>query len=130
MQAVCQRFGMESEVVPCIATGFGGGMGRCGAVCGAVSGGIMALGLKYGRRSPGGRPGDDPEKLRAYDLTSQLYRRFRQEMGSTLCYELTGYDLGTPEGLRAFYASDVPQKVCAKAVVAAARLAEELMASS
>ena len=37
-------------------------------------------------------------------------------MGSLNCRELTGIDLSTPEGLQAFRASDVPVKVCLRAV--------------
>ena len=32
-----------SDLIPKIATGFGGGIGRCGSVCGALAGGVMAL---------------------------------------------------------------------------------------
>ena len=33
------------EVVPCVATGFGAGIGRSGGTCGALSGAVLALGL-------------------------------------------------------------------------------------
>ena len=36
----------ENELIPKIATAFGGGIGRCGSVCGALTGGVMALGIK------------------------------------------------------------------------------------
>ncbi|MGC8896255.1 MAG: C-GCAxxG-C-C family protein [Candidatus Bathyarchaeia archaeon] len=42
----------ENELIPKIATAFGGGIGRCGSVCGALTGGVMALGIKYGTNEP------------------------------------------------------------------------------
>jgi len=42
----------ENELIPRIATGFGGGIGRCGSVCGALTGGVMALGIEYGTNEP------------------------------------------------------------------------------
>ncbi|MDH7477732.1 MAG: C-GCAxxG-C-C family protein, partial [Candidatus Bathyarchaeota archaeon] len=35
----------ENELIPKIATTFGGGIGRCGSLCGALTGGVMALGI-------------------------------------------------------------------------------------
>jgi C_GCAxxG_C_C family probable redox protein len=40
---------LESDCIPRIATGFGGGIGKQGEVCGAVSGGVMVIGLLRGR---------------------------------------------------------------------------------
>ena len=120
MLAVSQHLGMTSDAVPGIATPFGGGIGRSGSVCGAVVGGLMALGLKFGRTQP------QESNASAYARAQELYRRFRQEMGSAICYELTGFDLTTPDGYRQFRASDVPTRVCRRAVTTATRLAAEL----
>jgi len=40
--ALTKFFGIQSPVIPRIATGFGGGFSRTKNVCGALSGGIMA----------------------------------------------------------------------------------------
>ena len=49
MESLVQALELECSCVPRIATGFGGGMGRCGEVCGAVTGAIMAIGMVLGR---------------------------------------------------------------------------------
>jgi C_GCAxxG_C_C family probable redox protein len=108
--AVCQEMGIESELVPRIATAFAGGMARSGEVCGAVSGALMAIGIKHGR-SDLGQPGDQ-----AIRLSGEVMHAFRDEMGTLLCRELTGYDLATAEGLAAFRKSDVRVNVCLRAV--------------
>ena len=46
---MCQEFEIENEIIPRIATCFGGGIGNTGAVCGAVAGAMMAIGLKKER---------------------------------------------------------------------------------
>ena len=111
---MCQRLGVEHEVIPRVATAFGGGMGGTGAVCGAVVGAVMAIGLRHGRAQPSERD------ARAYGLTQELRRRFEAEMGM---------DLSTAEGVKRFYASDVPKRVCLPAVGAAYRIVTELLES-
>jgi C_GCAxxG_C_C family probable redox protein len=108
--AVCQQLGIENELIPRIATPFAGGMARTGEVCGAVVGALMCIGIKHGRDEVG-----QPED-KAHELSGEFLRRFRDEMGSLNCRELTGIDLSTPEGLAQFRASDVPVKVCLRAV--------------
>jgi len=119
--AVCQQLGVQQAVVPGIATAFGGGIGGTGSVCGALVGAVMAIGIRYGRRDP------SEKDARAYALTQELRRRFEAEMGHVDCRELTGMDLSTPEGVKRFYASDVPRRVCFPAVGVAYRAAMDLL---
>jgi len=119
--AVCQQLGIENELIPRIATPFAGGMARSGEVCGAVVGALMCIGVKHGRDEVG--QSDD----KAQGLSGEFLRRFRDEMGSIQCRELTGIDLSTPEGLAQFRASDVPVKVCLPAAGLAYRLVLELL---
>jgi C_GCAxxG_C_C family probable redox protein len=119
--AVCQELGIENELVPRIASMFGGGMARTGEVCGAVVGALMCIGIKYGREEP---TQSDEE---GHVLSQQFLRRFRDEMGSIQCRELTGMDLSTPERLQEYRSSDVPLKVCLPAAGLAYRLVLELV---
>jgi len=118
--AVCQELGIECAAIPRIATPFGGGIGGRGEVCGAVIGAVMTIGLKHGREEP-----SQPNR-HAYALAREFCRRFEEETGSLSCRELTGMDLSTPEGIKAYRRSDVPLRVCMPAVGAAFRLAMEL----
>ena len=121
MLAVSQQLGIQSEVIPRIATAFGAGIGGGGVICGAVVGSVMAIGLKHGREEPS-QPRD-----KAYTLAREFCQRFQEETGSLSCRELTGIDLSTPEGQQAFYSSDVPLRVCLPAIGAAFRLVMELL---
>lgn len=118
---MCQQFDIQQEVIPGIATAFGGGIGGTGSVCGALVGAVMAIGIRYGRRNPSERD------ARAHALTQELRRRFEAQMGHIDCRELTGMDLSTPEGVKHFYASDVPRRVCLPAVGVAYRAVMELL---
>ena len=82
---------MESDLIPRIASGFGGGLGRRGLVCGALNGGVMAIGLRHGRMR------EMEDKDIAYALVLGLCRRFEEQHGSALCCDLTGCDLTNPE---------------------------------
>ncbi|MGD8505090.1 MAG: C-GCAxxG-C-C family protein [Candidatus Bathyarchaeota archaeon] len=98
--------GIESDLIPKIATGFGGGISRLGYTCGAVSGVVMGFGLKYGRK--------DPEELRArtYKRVAEFHKRFRSRFGSIICKELSGCDLSTIEGVRKFREENVHEQKC------------------
>ncbi len=112
-----QELGIESPLIPRIATAFGGGMGGIGSVCGAVVGAVMAIGLAHGREEP------SQSRDQAYALTRDVYRRFQEEMGSTICRELTGLDLTTPEGVQELFSSGKAMSVCLRAGSTGYRLA-------
>ncbi|MCW4055801.1 MAG: C-GCAxxG-C-C family protein, partial [Candidatus Bathyarchaeota archaeon] len=46
--AMQEHYGTKSDVIPKIASAFGGGVGRCGSVCGALTGAVMTIGMKHG----------------------------------------------------------------------------------
>ena len=97
---------VDSDLIPKIATGFGGGISRKGYVCGAVSGAVMGFGLKYGRSGP--------EELRAktYNRVVEFYKQFQKKFGSIVCKELCGCDLSTIEGIRKFREENMHEQRC------------------
>jgi len=82
----------KDELIPKMATAFGGGMARCGSACGALTGGLMAIGIKYGTNEP-----SSEKAAHAYELAETFYRRFQKQNGSTICRELLGLDLSDTE---------------------------------
>jgi len=104
--AVAEALGVDSPLIPRLATGFCSGLSRACGPCGAFSAGVMALGLALGRDSSR----DDLD--RTY-LPVQEYREFFvQRFGSLDCRAITGQDLGTPEGLAAYRQAGLKLKVC------------------
>jgi C_GCAxxG_C_C family probable redox protein len=97
----------KNELIPKIATGFGGGIGRCGSVCGALTGSIMAMGVKYGTNEPSAK-----KRSKAYEIAKRLYREFEVQNGSVYCRELTGCDLTSPEGIEKARKTRVFEEKC------------------
>jgi len=79
----------NSTLDPCIATGFGGGLGRNGFLCGAVAAGTMMIGLK----------GRGKGKKQVYPVVDRFLNDFKSRFGSVNCRELIGVDLKTEEGM-------------------------------
>jgi C_GCAxxG_C_C family probable redox protein len=102
--AVAESEGIQSDLIPKIATGFCGGFSRTCGTCGAVNGGVMAIGLCSGRTSP------TDSVIPTYSMTQKLLEEFRARFGSINCKELTGCDLGSEEGQEFFKTNNVKQK--------------------
>ena len=111
---------MESDLIPGIASGFGGGLGRRGLVCGALNGGVMAIGLRHGRMR------ETWDKDKAYALVLELCRRFEEQHGSALCRDLTGCDLTNPEDKQRWLDSGGYEK-CSQFVSTAVEILLELL---
>jgi C_GCAxxG_C_C family probable redox protein len=121
--AVAESQGIQSDLLPKIATGFCSGLARTGGLCGALSGAIMGLNLMTGRNEP------DASTEENYALVNELIDQFVEKFGATTCQELTGIDLGSPEGHAKFreknqivhclnYAADTTHMVLSLADVA------------
>ena len=97
----------KNPVIPKIATGFGGGIGRCGSVCGALTGAIMSVSLKYGANEV-----NPQKKAEASAKAQTLYRLFEKQHGSVMCRDLIHFDLSTPEGFAKAKQANAFEKVC------------------
>ena len=111
----------KNELIPRIATAFGGGIGRCGSVCGALTGGVMAIGVKYGTNEP-----MLDKRVKAYELAYRFYKQFETQHESVLCRELIGYDLYNPEELKKAREAKVFEEKCTKFVRTAVEILTEL----
>lgn len=121
--AMADEMGVESELLPRIATAFCSGMGRMSGTCGALTGAMMGLGLGMGRSDPGG------SVQPTYAATQRLIREFEQAFGARDCHLLLGCDLNTPEGQATFKSQKLGRR-CAMYTGAAAEIAARLVAES
>ena len=92
---------MEGSILPRLASGFGGGIGRKGSLCGAFTGSIMSLGMKMGRTDPK----DKKTILTVYEKCGQFWNEFEREFGSNLCYDIIGHHLDNEEERQRWLAS-------------------------
>jgi C_GCAxxG_C_C family probable redox protein len=118
--AVAEAKGIQSDLIPKIATGFCSGMARTGGQCGALSGAILSLGMLHGRSAPGASLDG------IYARVKKLREAFRTQFGGTGCSELLALDLGTQEGQDAFRELNMFDR-CLEFTEGAARLAMILL---
>lgn len=118
LKAVADACGIDSPLIPRIATGFAGGISGTKNTCGAVTGGIMALGLAFGRDDA------DAHSTPTYEKVHQFLARFEEEFDTINCFELTQCDLGTKEGRQKFADEGMGEKCLGFTARAAALVAE------
>lgn len=121
--ALAKAQGVESDLLPRIATALCSGMSRTGGPCGALTGAVMGIGLALGRSAAG-------ESVQpAYVATQRLVREFEQAFGGRDCERLLGCDLGTPEGQTVFLEQRLSER-CKTYTAKAAEIAARVIAES
>jgi C_GCAxxG_C_C family probable redox protein len=120
---VCQDYSIQNELIPRIATCFGGGIGNTGNVCGAVIGANMAIGIVRKQSE------SIEDWLETAKIAQEFICRFEDEMKTISCRELTGLDLTRNEGREELMNTDIPMNVCFPAVAHAYRIVSELLKS-
>ena len=118
---MCQDYKIENELIPKIASYFGGGIGNTGSVCGAVSGAIMAIGIVRKQST------SLEEWMETAKVAQEFRKRFEEEMGNLNCRDLTGLDLGSEVDAEKLMNSEIPMTVCFPAVAHAYRIVSELL---
>ena len=118
--AVSESKGIESALIPRIASGFCGGIANTNGLCGAVVGGVLALNIVYGRDNA------NESKEINYQKVQQFQKMFLAKFGSTNCPTLTDCDLSTDEGHQKFKELNIHQR-CTDYTGAATRMILELL---
>jgi C_GCAxxG_C_C family probable redox protein len=104
-----EYLGYEDSILPKLATGFGGGIGRKGSICGALTGSVMAIGMKWGRTDP-----KDKETVsKVHEKCRQFWDQFEKAFGNVNCYNLTGCDFTNEEERKKWQTSGGNEKCTA-----------------
>lgn len=117
---LAEHLGIESDLIPKIATGIGAGVSLNGLLCGSISGATLAIGIKYGRSSI------DEDPTPVWALVDEFLTAFRSRFRYVTCRQLTRLDLKTSEGLKEYFAS-VHDYACTDRVRFAVEKAEEIL---
>lgn len=127
-QAVLTAFvniaGIDEKTALKVASGFGGGIGCTGGTCGALAGAVMAMGLRYGTADAA----DKTTKFEVYRKVRLLTEEYKLRAGSTICRDLIGFDMSTPEGRLAAKAPRAFDR-CDDFVRIAAEILEEMLST-
>jgi C_GCAxxG_C_C family probable redox protein len=118
--------GLPRNIALRVAGPFGAGVGRMCGTCGAVSGAYMAIGLKYAKTGPG----EDTAREKGYELACEFTARFNRRHQSTICSELLGCEIATPEGKQQAKEQKLFTTRCPVFVRDAAEIVDELLAQS
>jgi C_GCAxxG_C_C family probable redox protein len=124
LSALAERWNVGLDVSLRIAAGFGGGVARSAGVCGCVTGGIMVIGLTQQGISP---EENRSEREKTYEACRRFMRAFEERNGSSLCSELLGCDISTPEGLAKAHQEGLYQWRCTKLVRDAVEILESMV---
>jgi C_GCAxxG_C_C family probable redox protein len=117
-----EYLGIKDSILPKLATGFGGGIGRKGSLCGAFTGSIMAIGMKLGRT----KANDKDAVAKVYSKCQEVWSQFEKEFGSNLCYDIIQVRLDNEEERQKWLASGGMEK-CSKIVEKTAQMLCEYM---
>lgn len=121
--ALADAQGIESELLPKVATAFCSGMGKMCGTCGAVTGAVMGLSLCLGRSEAG------QSVQPSYSATRRLIHEFEREFGARDCHILLGCDLNTEEGQTTFRKNRLGER-CAKFTGKAAEIAARIISEA
>jgi C_GCAxxG_C_C family probable redox protein len=122
LMALAKFQGVESLLVPRIATGFGAGVGRSGEICGAVTGAVMGLSILYGRDKV------EPMKdRRPYWYSTELLKRFKHENGGLRCPALLGLDIAKPADYEEYDKRDLWKNNCTNYILSATGIAWDII---
>lgn len=103
--AIAKNQGLDSPLLPKMATGFCSGMARTCGTCGALTGAMMGGSLALGRS----QTGESVEPC--YTAIQQLIQGFEDRFGSRDCQTLLdGCDLNTPAGQAMFKQQQLGQR--------------------
>jgi C_GCAxxG_C_C family probable redox protein len=107
-----EAFGLPAPLDTAPAMALNGGIAYSGGTCGAMSGAALALGMLADRRIAN----HAEAKRAARVLTADLLEAFERAFGSTDCRALTGVDLRTDAGHRAFVEAGAWRVACRRQV--------------
>lgn len=124
LKSVAEHHGIDSPLIPAIASGFGSGMARSEhGVCGALSGGILALSLLQGR-TQAGAPNDT-----LYANVKTFKAHFEETFGSSECASLLGFNLSDEGASTRFKEEQCKALKCNHYVAYALKEVERLLGS-
>jgi len=121
--ALAKAQGIDSDLIPKMATAFCSGMSRTCGPCGALTGAIMGLSLSLGRSNA------RQSEQASFAATHELVRTFEKEFAGRDCDKLLGCDISTPEGQAKFEKEQLYTR-CERYTSRAAEIAATLLAKS
>jgi C_GCAxxG_C_C family probable redox protein len=123
LTAYSDLFNLDRKTALKISQPFGGGIAHQGETCGAVSAAFMVIGLKYGRT----KAEDLEAREKTYEKILDFIDQFSTKNSSTVCKELLGSDMSTPEGFKKAQDAGVFESLCPKLIQSSIEILEKIL---
>lgn len=106
LKSIAEAKGINSPLIPKIATAFGSGLAGTDGTCGALSGGYLALSMCQGRNNV------NEDKQILYTNITKLRAQFQGSFHSSDCTTLLGFSLSAPDAGEKFQAGNCKDGKC------------------
>jgi C_GCAxxG_C_C family probable redox protein len=123
LSAYSDLFDLDRNTALKISQPFGGGIAHQGGTCGAVSGAFLVIGLKYGRT----KAEDLEAREKTYKKILDFIDLFSSNNGSTVCNELLGCDMSTPEGFQKAKETALFETLCPKLIQSSMEILDKIL---
>ena len=121
LKALADLKGVDSDLIPGIATGLAAGVARTSQICGAVSGAILGLGLWFGRSEP------VASDRKPYWYSRLFLDRWMNLHPSSNCTVLLGVDLDNASEYKVFGEENMWENKCKQYIREATGLAYDIL---
>lgn len=101
-----EAFGVDLKTARLLGRPFGGGIGALGKTCGYLMGAILCLAHLRTNKDEG------KARKETKKAVQELFRRFEEKHGTSMCKELLGADMSTEQGAKKIKEEDLVAKHC------------------
>lgn len=121
LTAFGEPYGLGPQTAKTMARPLGAGMGAQSLTCGALTSAALVLGLAKDHQE------EKQARKDVYAQVRELFKRFEAIHGTSVCAELLGADMSTPEGMKRVLEEKLVPKHCPAFVRSAASILAELV---
>jgi C_GCAxxG_C_C family probable redox protein len=98
--------GLDLKTAKLLGRPFGGGIGALGKTCGYLIGAILCLAHSRNNKDEG------KARKNTKKAVQEMFRRFEEKHGTSMCKELLGADMSTVEGAKKIEEENLVAKRC------------------
>ncbi|MGA2332895.1 MAG: C-GCAxxG-C-C family protein [Syntrophales bacterium] len=101
-----ETYGIDPEKAMLLGRPLAGGIGGQGETCGYIAAAILILAYAYNDKD------EADARKNTHPVVTNLFRRFKERHGTTMCKELLGADMSSEEGRKKIREEKLVAKRC------------------
>ena len=106
LTAFSESFGMDPETAKMLGRPLGGGISHLALTCGYLTGAVLVLAQAMNNKD------ERQARKETFKAVQELFSRFKERHGATMCKELLGADMTTEEGIKKILEEKLVAKHC------------------